>query len=394
MQLSIIIVNYNVKFFLEQCLCSVLKACVNIKAEIIVVDNNSTDGSRDFFSNRFETVKFIWSNINAGFAKANNEGLKIATGEKILFLNPDTILPEDCLEMCLQYYSDRKNIGALGVKMIDGSGNFLPESKRGFPSAATSFFKMTGLIKLLPRSTIAARYYLGHLPNDKINVADVISGAFMMVDKKVIDNVGSFDEDYFMYAEDIDLSYRIQKSGYQNIYFADTTIIHFKGESTIKQSVEYVKNFYGTMILFVEKHYGKLTGNFYILMLKMLIHLKLFGVPASSRSKNQSKGNDSIAVIADKKTYESIKSSLENQFKNIELKKEIDFLIDKGSAILFCLPPFSFKKLIQSMQELNAHHIFLIHSAGTQSIIGSTDKNQSGIAINLESIKADTAIDK
>ena len=168
MDLSVIIVNYNVKYFLEQCLCSVIKATLNIDAEIFVVDNNSTDGSKNFFINRFPQVKFIWKIKNEGFAKANNEALQIATGEKILFLNPDTIVPEDCFEKCLAFLSTTKNIGILGVRMIDGSGNYLPESKRGFPSSFTSFCKITGLTKLFPHSKLLANYYLGHLPEKEI----------------------------------------------------------------------------------------------------------------------------------------------------------------------------------------------------------------------------------
>jgi N-acetylglucosaminyl-diphospho-decaprenol L-rhamnosyltransferase len=353
-----------------------LKACANIKAEVFVLDNNSTDGSQAFFANRFPSVQFIWKKENGGFAKANNEALKLAKGEKILFLNPDTILPEDCFEKCLQFFKQQNNVGALGVKMIDGAGNFLPESKRGFPSAFTSFCKMTGLTSLFPTSKLFANYYLGHLPENETNEADVISGAFMMIDKKVLENVGGFDEDYFMYAEDIDLSYRIQKAGYKNFYFADTSIIHFKGESTAKQSVEYLNNFYGTMVLFIKKHYPKFSGGLYVLLLKILIAVKkLF---ASKIKPTEGKTLPAKAYVIEK--GEMDKALLQQHFSLIEQTEKIS-TAEKGSAVIFCEPYISFAEMITAMQQHKKQYSFLIHAAGTQSIIGSGDKNKPGIAI-------------
>lgn len=255
MQLSIIIVNYNVRLFLEKCLLSVEKACAGIDTEILVVDNNSTDGSREYLPPKFPGIRFIWNETNQGFAKANNQVLKIATGEYILFLNPDTIIPEDCLKKCISYFETHTDTGALGVRMLNGDGKFLKESKRAFPSAAASFWKMAGFARLFPRSKVFAKYYLGHLPETQTNEVDVIAGAFMMIPKKVLDMTGGFDERFFMYAEDIDLSYRIQQVGYKVIYFADTTITHFKGESTNKKSKEHVRLFYKAMHQFVDKHY-------------------------------------------------------------------------------------------------------------------------------------------
>lgn len=267
MQLSVIIVNYNVKYFLEQCLCSVVKACKNITAEIIVVDNNSTDGSRDFLPQRFPSVNFIWNGVNVGFAKANNQALTTAKGEYILFLNPDTIVPEDCFENCIRFFQSHQQLGALGVRMIDGSGKFLKESKRAFPSPLTSLYKLTGLTKLFPRSKIFGKYHLGHLSENENHEVDVLAGAYMMMPAKVLNTVGSFDETFFMYGEDVDLSYRVQKAGYKNFYFAESTIIHFKGESTKKGSLNYVRLFYSAMSLFVKKHYsGSRAGVFNFLI--------------------------------------------------------------------------------------------------------------------------------
>lgn len=257
MQLSIIIVNYNVKYFLEQCLCSVIKAIKNIEAEIFVVDNNSTDGSKDFFKDRFPQVTFIWNDKNIGFSKANNIAVNKALGDYILFLNPDTILPEDCLEKCFLFFQTHIDAGAMGIKMLDGAGKFLKESKRSFPSPVTSFYKLSGLARVFPHSKTFAKYHLGNLTENKNHVVDVLAGAFMIIPKKITNAVGSFDENFFMYGEDIDLSYRIKKAGYKNYYFSGSIIIHFKGESTRKGGLNYVRLFYKAMSIFARKHYGE-----------------------------------------------------------------------------------------------------------------------------------------
>lgn len=256
MQLSVIIVNYNVKHFLEKCLHSVIKACKGLDAEIIVVDNSSSDGSREFLTPLFPQVTFLWMNENLGFAKANNRGLQHASGEYVLFLNPDTVVPEDCFTACMDFLKQKQNNGALGIRMIDGNGSYLKESKRGFPSLSASFFKLSGLSALFPNSKLFASYYMAHLPENKNAEVDVLAGAYMMIPKKILDEVGSFDERFFMYGEDVDLSYRIKKAGFHNYYFADKTIVHFKGESSKQDKKKYVNNFYGAMKLFVDKHYS------------------------------------------------------------------------------------------------------------------------------------------
>ncbi|MEP6585045.1 MAG: glycosyltransferase [Ginsengibacter sp.] len=274
MLLSVIIVNFNVKYFLAQCLCSVDKAMADIDGEIIVIDNNSTDGSKDFFQNKFSDVKFIWNDENAGFAKANNEALKFASGDYILFLNPDTIVPEDCFEKCISFIQSKKDLVAVGLKMLDGSGTFLKESKRAFPSPMTSLFKLSGLSNIFPKSKTFSNYHLGHLDKNKTHEVDVLAGAFMMIPKKILDVVGFFDEKFFMYGEDIDLSYRIQEAGFKNFYFADTTIIHFKGESTKKGGLNYVKMFYKAMSVFVQKHYGGTKAGVFNFLIQAAIYLR------------------------------------------------------------------------------------------------------------------------
>jgi O-antigen biosynthesis protein len=274
LQLSVIIVNYNVKYFLEQCLFSVLKACRNVAAEVIVVDNNSTDGSRELLEEKFPSVYFTWNTVNTGFAKANNQALQSAKGEYILFLNPDTIVPEDCFEKCIAFLRSQPKAGALGIKMIDGSGKFLKESKRAFPSPLTSLYKLSGLAKLFPYSKTFSRYHLGHLPANETHEVDVLAGAFMLIPHRILKEVGSFDETFFMYGEDVDLSYRIQKAGYKNYYFSESTIIHFKGESTRKGSLNYVRLFYSAMSLFVKKHYSGTKAGVFNLLIQTGIFLR------------------------------------------------------------------------------------------------------------------------
>ena len=241
---------------MEQCLYSVYRSTDGLQAEVIVIDNNSTDNSFEYLQHKFPLARFIQNPENMGFAKACNLGLSMCTGEFVLFLNPDTILSEDSITNCISFFESTPACGALGVKMIDGAGKFLKESKRSFPSPLTSLYKLTGLSWLFPRSGTFARYHLGHLDKEKNHEVDVLAGAFMMVRKEVLDITGGFDETFFMYGEDVDLSYRIQKAGFKNFYYSGTTIIHFKGESTKRGSLNYVRMFYNAMSVFVKKHYG------------------------------------------------------------------------------------------------------------------------------------------
>ncbi|HXB95188.1 MAG TPA: glycosyltransferase family 2 protein [Puia sp.] len=256
MILSVIIVNFRVRYFLELCLHSVQKALVGLEAEVIVVDNHSDDGSLEFLVPLFPAVRFLANPGNVGFARANNQALKEARGKYILFLNPDTILPEDFARHCFSFVEARPGIGGLGVRMVDGAGRFLKESRRGFPSPWVAFCKLAGLAALFPRSRIFSTYYLGHLPADTAHPAPVLSGACLWVARSILEAIGGFDERFFLYAEDIDLSYRIEKAGYINYYLADTTIVHFKGESTPKDT-RYVRQFYKAMSQFRRKHFQK-----------------------------------------------------------------------------------------------------------------------------------------
>jgi O-antigen biosynthesis protein len=269
--LSVIIVNYNVRYFLEQCLFSVRRAAQGIEIETVVVDNNSTDGSMEYLKPKFPEVRFIENEKNLGFGAACNKGLEQASGSYILFLNPDTIVAENSFTACLGFFEKHLSCGALGVRMIDGAGQFLRESKRSFPSPSTSLYKLSGLARLFPRSKVFGRYHLGHLDPMKSHEADVLAGAFMMIRKEVLERSGGFDETFFMYGEDVDLSYRIQQTGYKNFYCADTTIIHFKGESTKRGSLNYVRMFYQAMSVFVQKHYGGTKAGVFTASIKIAI---------------------------------------------------------------------------------------------------------------------------
>jgi len=256
--LSIIIVSYNVKDFLEQCLLSVRRAINKLDAEVLIVDNDSPDQSGFQLSPLFPDFRFIINDSNRGFSKACNQGLSVATGNYILFLNPDTIVPEDAFTSCVAFMDSHHDAGALGVRMINGRGIYLPESKRGLPSPWVSFWKMSGMAARFPRSKVFAGYYLGHLNEYESNIIEVISGAYFFARRSTLELSGGFDERFFMYAEDIDLSIRITKSGFSCYYFPGTTILHYKGESTVKDG-DYIRQFYFTMSQFSEKY---ATGGF------------------------------------------------------------------------------------------------------------------------------------
>lgn len=276
MQLSIIIVNYNVKYFLEQALQAVFKAMDGIEAEVFVVDNNSSDDSVQMVREKFPEVILIANQDNPGFSIANNQAIRRSKGKYVLLLNPDTVVEEDTFKKCIDFMDSHPEAGALGVKMIDGSGKFLPESKRGFPSPFVAFCKTFGLSRLFPKSRLFNRYHLGYLPEDEVNEVDVLAGAFMFMRRKALDEVGLLDEAFFMYGEDIDLSYRITQGGYKNYYFPDTTIIHYKGESTKKGSLNYVKVFYNAMIIFAKKHFTGQRAALFVFMLQMAIYFRGF----------------------------------------------------------------------------------------------------------------------
>ena len=290
MKLSVVIVNYNVKYFLEQCLRSVRKAIGRVETEIIVVDNNSTDGSIEYLKPLFPEITFIANKDNEGFSKANNRAIRQATGEYILLLNPDTVVGEHTFENVCRFMDEHPDAGGLGVKMIDGNGYFLPESKRGFPSPWNAFCKMFGLSRIFPYSPLFARYHLRYL-----------------------DKTGLLDEQFFMYGEDIDLSYRLTLAGFNNYYLPEK-IIHYKGEST-KKDVRYIKIFYGAMILFFKKHYPHY-GYIYRFFIYSAIYLRaalsgLKKIVAPSSGKKSFEKFYPACFSTDETAYEEIIDKME-----------------------------------------------------------------------------------
>jgi len=275
MKLSVIIVNYNVKYFLEVCLHSVLRAAVGIDSEVIVVDNNSADSSCQVIREHFPSVILIENKDNKGFSKANNQGVAVAKGEYILFLNPDTVMPEDFLQKILGYMDTHPEAGAIGPRLIDGKGQFAPDSKKSFPSLSVAIFKTTGINKIFSKSAYFNKYYAVHVKERETAAVDVLSGCCMLVRKAAMDAAGGpFDEDYFMYCEDVDLSYRIEKAGYKNIYYPEVDLIHYKGESTRKMTLSYVRIFNEALVTFVKKHYTKKQARMFVLFINVGIILR------------------------------------------------------------------------------------------------------------------------
>jgi N-acetylglucosaminyl-diphospho-decaprenol L-rhamnosyltransferase len=402
MKLSVIIVSYNVKYFLEQCLHAVLRAAASIEAEVLVIDNNSTDGSLEYLPPLFPAVKFIPGEQNLGFAKANNLALRQATGEYILFLNPDTLVPEDCFTKCAGFLDNNPRAGALGIRMLDGSGNFLPESKRSFPTTATAFYKAIGLSAMFPRSRLFNKYALGYLGDKENHLVDVLAGAYMMVRSSVLDKTGAFDERFFMYGEDIDLSYRIRLAGFENWYFAGASIIHFKGESLKKWSANHVKVFYDAMIIFVKKHYTGPGASLFRMMLVAGIKARSFlsllnGTLSEKKISNRGRDDASCVIVGTRSEYDECHSIFQKEGKHkiqgwIQADAEHSLLPgelksyssdNQVTMIVFCIGHLQCKFIISLMERLGPSFSYRFHEAGSGSIVGSDSKSGLGEAITL-----------
>lgn len=373
MQLSVIIVNYNVCYFLEQCLNTVLLATEDIAAEIIVVDNASSDDSRKRLPDLFPTVQFIWNAENTGFGKANNVGLAHAKGEFLALLNPDTLLPKKSFSTCLDFFATHPEAGGVGMRMFDGSGRYLPESKRGWPDVFTSFFKLTGISALFPSSRWLARYYLAHLDPDKINPVEVLAGAFMVIPRAVYDVVGGFDERFFMYGEDIDLSYRISKAGFINYYLPQPGIIHFKGESTIRDPAN-DRHFFDAMLLFVRKYYPGKAGWWKLLLEAAIYTRSVFHRPGNKPGSNKlSFPEISWQLIGDPGGIKEIEEMISSGSNH---KKGMGKIFVLGSA-------YDLQQVMISWQQEGVPELMMFHATGSAGIVGSPDKNGRGEVIIL-----------
>jgi GT2 family glycosyltransferase len=250
-------VSYNVRDLLQQALDSLIDAAEGLQYEIFVVDNASKDHTVEMVKEKYPPIHLIVNQKNIGFSKANNQAILKAKGKYILVINPDTITSADTIHKVIKFMNQHDDAGGLGVRMINAQGRFLKESKRGLPTPWAAFVKFVGLSKIFPTSKLLNRYYMGWIDEYQISEIEVLAGAFMLLRKKALDKVGLFDETFFMYGEDIDLSYRLSLAGYKNYYFPETYIIHFKGQSTRKLSLRYIQSFYGAMFIFVRKYFLK-----------------------------------------------------------------------------------------------------------------------------------------
>jgi GT2 family glycosyltransferase len=358
-----------------------------IECEIIVIDNNSDDGSIEYLQPKFPYVRFISNNDNIGFSKACNQGYAIAQSEYILFLNPDTILSENTLHRCINFLDRHKDAGAVGPQILDANGRFLPESKRSLPSPSIAFYKLTGIEKIFPTSKIFGKYSLGYLNKDETHEVEILSGAFMMIRKAALDKVGCFDERFFMYGEDIDLCHRLSLAGYKIYYLGNTNLLHFRGKSTKKNTAKYIQYFYNAMILFVEKYYRGLSSISIRFFLKSFIlsrtAFSALTIPAPD--KNENANAHEIALIGDKTAADQASKIITNQLPHVALKY-VGSLDEMPSLkeIVFCIGDnFSYENAFEWMQSSRTHAAIRWFASGSQSIVGNLHKNKTEEAYTL-----------
>jgi GT2 family glycosyltransferase len=374
MQLSIIILNYNVRYFLEQCVLSVQKALEGIDGEIIVIDNASSDASCEMMKTKFPHIKLIENKDNLGFPKGNNIGVAQAKGKYICILNPDTVVAEDTFFKILnsQLVTRNSQLGIIGCKLIDGAGNFLPESKRGVPTPWVAFTKIFGLYKV---SNYFGKYYAQHLSENESGKVDILVGAFMIMKRELYLEVGGFDENCFMYSDDIDLSYLVLKTGKANYYFHETSVIHYKGESTVRDGT-YMKRFREAMQFFYKKHFKK--SWFFDVM--MQVGSFVFSLLKKNQQKNEVRIIDEYVVfsrgnlelnLSKKATYLPDFNRFENQSK-------------KNIEIIFDTTTFSFAEIITFMQLNKSKNLsFKNYISSSNYLIGSNNSNDRGQIILL-----------
>ncbi|MEC5164670.1 GT2 family glycosyltransferase [Flavobacterium sp. PL11] len=391
MQLSVIILNYNVRYFLELCIISVQEALSAIDSEIIVIDNNSHDESCAMMESHFPHIKLIKNNENVGFSKGNNIAVARAKGEYICILNPDTVIAEDTFTKILAFAQEQKNLGIIGCKLVDGAGKFLPESKRGVPTPWVAFTKITGLYKLFPKSNIFDKYYAGHLDENQTGEVDILVGAFMFMKRDLYLQVEGFDEDCFMYSDDVDLSYVVSKQGNQNYYFHETTVIHYKGESTVKDGT-YMKRFQESMNFFYKKHLKSngLGSLFFAAFMKMGIVFFFFTRKLQHQTQkkivptayylysNSEILVNRLALILQKKV----------SLHNIETQKELISCFNKNHKsieIIFDNAIYSFKEFITFIElAQNKGFTFKIKPENAEFLIGSNNSNDRGEVIKID----------
>lgn len=386
MKLSVIILNYNVSAFLELCLQSVQKALANIPSEIIVVDNDSKDDSCAMVRQKFPQVVLIENKVNYGFPKGNNIGVEVAQGEYVCILNPDTVVAEDTFEKALNFADKQIDLGALGVKLVDGKGNFLPESKRGVPTPWVAFTKISGLYKIFSKQAWFNQYYAEHISENGNGAVDILVGAFMLMKTDLYKQVGGFDENCFMYSDDIDLSYTLLRNGFQNYYFSGTTVIHYKGESTAKDG-KYMRRFREAMNFFYKKHFKKSS----VFDVFMLLGVYYFSFVKWWQANQLVKSVPDIYVLVS--TNEFIKSELQKKLSHPVLIQEttemaLNYVSQNSSKIVEIIIDnrlISFKKIIETIVNCDSKTTtFKILPENSMFAIGSNSSNHLGEVIEIK----------
>jgi GT2 family glycosyltransferase len=363
LKLSVVILNYNVRYFLELALKSVKAAILEIDAEIIVVDNNSTDDSCQMVKTLFPEVKLIENKENLGFSKGNNVGVAAAQGQYVCVLNPDTVVAEDTFTKLLKLSETKTKLGVVGCRLINGSGVYLPESKRNIPTVLVSLKKILGFSKA---------YYANHLSQTSNGEVNILVGAFMFMEKDVYDAVGGFDEDYFMYGEDIDLSYKVLNSGYKNYYFGEVSVIHFKGESTLKDR-DYARRFFGAMQIFYEKHFKQNL----VFDLFVWFGIKMAFVFRRIRKNKINKISEYIFIS------KAINKKLENKL-HIKLKSESQINEAQNYAeIILDANVLSYKDIIKYVENNDKSLTYKILPNQSNFILGSNNGFSQGEVIIL-----------
>ncbi len=393
MQLSVIILNYNVRYFLEQCVLSVKSALKGIEGEIIVVDNNSADDSCAMMRERFPEVTLIQNTENSGFPKGNNIGVAAAKGEYICILNPDTVVAEDTFIKALAHARERHDMGIIGVKLVDGMGKFLPESKMGIPTPWVATTKILALYKIFPKWSLFNKYYAMHLGENQPGRVEIIVGAFMIIRRDQYKEVGGFDEDYFMYTEDVDLSYTILESGRHNYYFPGATVIHYKGESTVKDGT-YMKRFQQAMQLFYKKHFRKSA------MFDVFMSLGTLFFMMAKKNKRGPVKKPLYYILFSEDT--SLKASVEQKLgTSVEqfTRYADSILASRAHAqsihteVILDNELLTFGQIIAIMERYkDKEYTYKIRPAGTNYILGSNSSNDRGEVLVLQKLAAAAAV--
>lgn len=391
MQLSVIILNYNVRYFLELCVLSVQSALETIDSEIIVIDNNSQDDSCEMMKRRFPLIKLIQNDENVGFPKGNNLGVAQAQGEYICILNPDTVVAEDTFLKILAFAKKQLNLGIVGCKLIDGTGNFLPESKRGVPTPWVAFTKITSLYSMFPKSKIFGKYYAENIDENQTGKVDILVGAFMLMKRDLYLEVGGFDENCFMYSDDIDLSFTVLKTGKFNYYFHETTVIHYKGESTVKDGT-YMKRFQEAMQFFYKKHFssdglGAVSFSFFMKMgIVFFSFVKMF----QGQFKMKITPKSFLLYSSDENLSRKLSLILQNNIKFHDLKREKMVISSfyggkEATEIILDNQFISFKECIAILESSrNRGFTFKIMPKKANFLIGSNNSNERGEIIKIE----------